>query len=30
VVPLCISGKEMSRKSGLATELRDKEVIFRR
>jgi len=30
VVPLCISSKEMSRRGGLATELRDKEVIFRR
>ncbi len=30
VVPFCISGKEMSRKGGLASELRDKEVIFRR
>jgi predicted nucleotidyltransferase len=30
VVPLCISSKEMSRRGGLATELRDKEIIFRR
>lgn len=30
VVPLCISSKEMARKGGLATELRDKEVILRR
>ena len=30
VVPLCISSKDMSRRGGLATELRDKEIIFRR
>ncbi len=30
IVPLCISSKEMARKGGLATELRDKEVILRR
>jgi hypothetical protein len=30
VIPLCISSKEMARRGGLATELRDKEVILRR
>lgn len=30
IVPLCISSKDMSRRGGLATELRDKEIIFRR
>ncbi len=30
IVPLCISSKDMSRRGGLATELRDKEVIMRR
>jgi len=30
VVPLCISSKDMSRRGGLASELRDKEIIFRR
>lgn len=30
VVPLCISSKDMARRGGLATELRDKEVILRR
>ncbi|UCE81403.1 MAG: nucleotidyltransferase domain-containing protein [Methanobacteriota archaeon] len=30
VVPLCISTKEMSRKGGLAAELRDKETIWSR
>ena len=30
IVPLCISSKDMARKGGLATELRDKEVILRR
>jgi len=30
IVPLCVPSKEMSRKGGLAAELRDKEVIFRR
>ena len=30
VVPMCVPSKEMSRKGGLAAELRDKEVVFRR
>lgn len=30
VVPLCVPSKEMSRKGGLAAELRDKEIIFAR
>jgi len=30
VVPLCISDKEMGRRGGLAVELREKEVIWRR
>ncbi len=30
IVPMCISHREMARKGGLATELRDKEVIMRR
>jgi len=30
IVPLCVPSREMSRKGGLAAELRDKEVIFRR
>lgn len=30
VVPLCIAKKDMSRKGGLAAELRDKETIWRR
>jgi predicted nucleotidyltransferase/molybdenum-dependent DNA-binding transcriptional regulator ModE len=30
IVPLCISSKEMARRGGLASELRDKEVILRR
>ncbi len=30
IVPLCVPLKEMSRKGGLAAELRDKEIIFRR
>ncbi len=30
IVPLCVPSKEMSRKGGLAAELRDKEVVFRR
>ena len=30
IVPLCVPSKEMSRKGGLAAELRDKEIVFRR
>ena len=30
IVPLCVASKEMSKKGGLAAELRDKEVVFRR
>jgi DNA-binding Lrp family transcriptional regulator len=30
IVPLCIQLKEMSRRGGLATELRDKEIIWKR
>jgi predicted nucleotidyltransferase len=30
IMPLCIAQKEMSRKGGLAAELRDKEVIWKR
>jgi predicted nucleotidyltransferase len=30
IVPLCIAQKEMTRKGGLAAELRDKEIIWRR
>lgn len=30
VVPLCVPEREMSRKGGLAAELRDKEIIFAR
>jgi hypothetical protein len=30
IVPLCVPLRDMSRKGGLAAELRDKEVVFRR
>lgn len=30
IIPLCISQKEMARKGGLASELRDREVIWKR
>ncbi len=30
IVPLCVPSKEMSRKGGLAAELRDKEIVFSR
>jgi predicted nucleotidyltransferase/DNA-binding HxlR family transcriptional regulator len=30
IVPLCVPTKEMSRKGGLAAELRDKEIVYRR
>ena len=30
IVPLCVPSKEMSRKGGLAAELRDKEIVFKR
>lgn len=30
IVPFCIAHKEMSRKGGLAAELRDKEIVWRR
>ena len=30
IVPLCVPQKDMSRKGGLAAELRDKEIVFRR
>jgi predicted nucleotidyltransferase/predicted transcriptional regulator len=30
IVPMCVPSKEMSRKGGLAAELRDKEVVYRR
>jgi hypothetical protein len=30
IVPLCIAQKEMSRRGGLAAELRDKEIIWKR
>jgi len=30
VVPLCVSAKDMARKGGIAAELRDREIIWRR
>jgi len=30
IVPMCVPSKEMSRRGGLAAELRDKEIVFRR
>ncbi len=30
IVPLCVSGREMSRRGGLGAELRDKEVVWQR